>query len=684
MTGQTSMSRLGPAATLAAMMLASACAGPGAQSGPAGKTAAAANQAGAATTQAQAQAAEAEIGSLRDLAANGPGKKDFPQADAVVKLERDDITLRTDGQVVHHHKSIVRILDAQRGKAKFADVHIRYDSKRQDLHLILARTVNADGIVHDASPEEISDILPPELEDATMYSGVMERVVSFPAVDAGSVVELEYQSTTKASPDAPLGGEAMLAQWDPVVERVVTVTAPASVTPQLAVVGTALEPAVSSDKAAATRTYTFHLANLPDRQPEPASPREQAVLPRLVYSFVPAWTQVEAQVAERYFPAAHLTSVPAAVAAQARTLVAGLKGKGAEARARALLAFVEHDIRSVDLPLGWAGYAPNPPDVVLSRRYGDARDKVGLLLALCAAEHIAGQPVLVRSGAVPVVTSVPTVAQFDRMVARLTLDGKAVWVDPTDENGQLGLAPVGQDNQVLALTPGTPAASAGLEQRPALDPATSVSHMTETYTLDARGNLDARYAASLTGWYAERARETLKPLKGERLVQYFQRAAAGLSATATDAGHEVGDLDSVAGPIAVSQHVTAPGYTATQGHFRVFELPGSTLGFAADGLAVGMSHRTYPLMVGTPRTLVSDITVKVPAGWRVAYAPSELSGKAPGAHYSLRCSTEGRTVTCHEELAFDQVTVAAGDYQPLYQAMVKLADYGHRVILLQR
>lgn len=684
MTGKTLMRRVGPAGSaLAAMILASACAGP-AQTGAAGKTTEAANQAGAAAnSQAQAQAAEAEVASLRDLAQNGPGKKDFPQADAVVKLERDDITLREGGEVVHHHKSIVRILDAQRGKAKFADVHIRYDSKRQDLHLLLARTVNADGIVHDASPEEISDILPPELEGATVYSGVMERVVSFPAVDAGSVVELEYESTTKAGPDASLGGETLLAQWDPVALRVVTVTAPAGVSPELAVVGTTLQPTETQDKAAGTHTFTFHLANLPDQQPEPGSPREEAVLPRLVYSFVPAWKQVEAQVAGRYFPAAHLTSVPASVRAQARKLVAGIKGKGAAARARALLAFVEHDIRSVDLPLGWAGYAPNPPDVVLSRRYGDARDKVGLLLALCAAEHIAGQPVLVRSGAVPVVKSVPTLAQFDRMVARLTLDGKAVWVDPTDENGQLGFAPVGQDNLVLALSPEAPAA-AGLEQRAALDPASSVSHMTETYALDARGNLDAHYAASLTGWYAERAREALKPLKGERLTQYFQRTAAGLSATATDAGHEVGDLDTVSGPITVSQHVSAPDYTATQGRFRVFELPGPTLGFAADGLAVGMSHRTYPLLVGTPRSLVSDITVKVPAGWRVAYAPSELTGQAPGAHYSLRCTTQGRTVTCHQEVAFDKVTVAAADYDALHGAMVKLADYGHRVILLQR
>ena len=53
--------------------------------------------------------------------------------------------------------------------------------------------------------------------------------------------------------------------------------------------------------------------------------------------------------------------------------------------------FVAHDIRSVDLPLGWAGYEPHAPDVVLANRYADDRDKVGLLLALCASEKLDGR-----------------------------------------------------------------------------------------------------------------------------------------------------------------------------------------------------------------------------------------------------------------------------------------------------
>ena len=179
---------------------------------------AACNSNKATTKQAPAQAAAADpwakkdvkpsdvkdpdLARLIDLAQNGPGTDKYPQADAYVDLERDDIKLAADGTITHHHKSIAKLFDAQRGKEKFADVHVPFDQKRQTLKIDVARTVNDDGLAHAASPEEIGDIVPAYLSDATTYSDVRERVVSFPAVDKGSVVELEYTRTTRPTPDS--------------------------------------------------------------------------------------------------------------------------------------------------------------------------------------------------------------------------------------------------------------------------------------------------------------------------------------------------------------------------------------------------------------------------------------------------------------------------------------------------
>ncbi len=616
-----------------------------------------------------------DLSRMVELATGAPGTNDYPQADAVVALDRDDITLRGDGALVERKKTIVKLLDPQRGKEKFADVHIPYDQKRQTLEIQVARTVNSDGAPHAASPEEIGDIVPARLADATIYSDVREKVVSFPAVDKGSVLELEYTRTTKAGPDAPLGGEHLLGEWDPVLDRTVTITAPSAQPPKVAVTGVDLKPTEAAGPGD-THTWTYHLDKQPDRQPEMGQPVDAAVLPRLVYGFQSGWDKVQVPITERFLRAAAPQPVPDVVKHQADQLVAGAKSD--DDKVQKLYAFVAHDVRSIDLPLGWGGYEPHAPDVVLANRYADQRDKVALLLALCSAEGIAGQPVLVRTGKVPVIATVPTVAQFDRVIAKVTVDGKEVWLDPTDEDGQYGVAFAGQDNLVLPLEKKT----AELGARPALDPSTSVSHTSATYVLSANGDLDAKYAYDLTGWYADRASGELRPLKGENQAQFFQREAAQLAASAVDKDHQVGDTLSVTGPIAVAQHVSVPGYSAAQGDYRVFELPPVALGLAEDAPSAGTTTRKYPLFVGTPRIEKGDVTVQVPAGWKVSYVPPKLEGSAAGVSFTSACEAAGQTVTCHHEVKLDKLVVAPDAYPAFRAAMTKLEAYERRIVLL--
>ncbi len=659
-----------------ALVVASACKGNEKPSSAATTSAQAVNDPWAKKQTTAADVKDKDLARLIELAQNGPGKDAFPQADAVIALERDDITLQPDGTVVTKHHSIVKLLDPQRGKDKYADLHIPFDSKRETLTIERARTVNDDGKEHAVGVDEIADIVPARIADATIYADVRERVVTFPAVDTGSVMELVYTRTTKATPDAALGGEELLAAWNPVIERTVTITAPASVEPKLAVEGQTLIP-VETAKVGA-HTFTFSVHDLPDRHPEMGSLPEAAVLPRLVYGFQPSWQKVLEGVAARFLDKAVPAQMPAAIKAESDRIVAGAASDSD--KATRLYAFVAHDIRSIDLPLGWAGYEPHAPEVVLQNRYGDDRDKVGLFIALAASQGLKGRPVLVRTGKVPVIASVPTVAQFDRMIAKLDLDGKEVWLDPSDENGQYGVAFAGQDNLVLPLDK----AGRELGGRPPLDPSTSISTTKATFKLSPSGDLQATYTYDLTGWYADRASDELRALKGELLDKHFQQSAAGVAASAIDKGHTVSDTLSVTGPIHVTHDVSVPGYAQTQNGFRVFELPPLSLGAASDEPSANLSTRKSALWVGVPRIERGELSVQIPAGWKVAYVPPNLDGAAEGLSFSSSCVAAGQTVTCKGEIKLDQLTVPTEKYPAFREAMTKLKAYERRVVLLTR
>ena len=594
----------------------------------------------------------------------------------MIAVDRDDITIKADKTIVVHHKQIVKLLDAQRGKEKFADVHVPFDSKRQTLTIDRARTVNSDGESHASSPEEIGDIVPSYLADATIYSDVRERVVSLPAVDKGSVIELEWTRTTNPTADATLGGEELLATWDPVLDRTVTITAPTGIAPTFAIAGMTLAPTEAT--AGDAHTWTFHIAKQPDQQPERGAPEDAAILPRLVYTIQPSWAKALEPVAGRFLSAAIPQPLPASVKAAADQIVAGATTDAD--KAKKLFAFVAHDIRSIELPLGQAGFEPHSPDAVLAAKYADPRDKVGLLLALASAEGISGRPVLVRSGHVKVEQTVPTLAQFDHIVAKLDVDHKDVWLNPADENAQWNVVLAGQDGLVLPIEKG----GSELGSRPPVDPATSISHVTAAYALNSNGDLDATYTYDLSGWYADRASAELRALKGEPLDKFFQRSATELSAAAQDKGHTVSDTLSVAGPMTVTQKVSVPGYSAAQGNYRNFELPPVTLGLADDVPTASLTTRKYPLYIGSPRTEQSDISVQIPSGWKVAYVPPKLEGSANGVHYTSACEATGQTVSCHDEIKLDQLVLDTTQYAPYHDAMAKLQAYERRVVLLTK
>jgi hypothetical protein len=223
-----------------------------------------------------------------------------------------------------------------------------------------------------------------------------------------------------------------------------------------------------------------------------------------------------------------------------------------------------------------------------------------------------------------------------------------------------------------------------LGARPALEPSTSISSTKATYTLSANGDLSAKYTYELSGWYADRAQGHLRPLKGELADKFFQQEAAGVAASALDKGHTVSDTHSVTGSVNVTQDVSIPGYSSAQANMRVFELPPVALSVADDEPSASLSTRKTPLWVGVPRTERGEMTVQIPAGWKVAYVPPKLEGSAEGVKYSSECTANGQTVTCKGEIVLDKLVVPADKYGAFRAALTKLQAYERRVVLLQK
>jgi lipoprotein NlpI/transglutaminase-like putative cysteine protease len=127
------------------------------------------------------------------------------------------------------------------------------------------------------------------------------------------------------------------------------------------------------------------------------------------------------------------------------------------------LEFVQSEIRYFSVALGESSHRPTPPNVVLQRRYGDCKDKSLLLITLLKALGVDSEPVLLdalrRKNPDKLL---PGPLDFNHVIVRAEVDGKAFYLDPT-RLGQHGrLERMGQSHEgakVLVVAPGTKALS---------------------------------------------------------------------------------------------------------------------------------------------------------------------------------------------------------------------------------
>ena len=220
-----------------------------------------------------------------------------------------------------------------------------------------------------------------------------------------------------------------------------------------------------------------------------------------------------------------------------------------------------------------------------------------------------------------------------------------------------------------------------LGPRPALDPSTSISSTKATYTLSANGDLEAKYTYDAHRLVRRRAEGELRSAQGRALDRYFQQQAAGSSAAAVDKGHRQRHA-SVTGAFTVTHDVAMPGYSQAQANVPRVRAAAGGARRRDDEPSTQPVDAQAAAVVGLPRTERGEISVQIPAGWKVAYVPPKLEGAAEALQYSSECTAAGQTVTCKGEIKLDKLVVPTDKYPAFRDAMTKLQAYERRVVLL--
>jgi len=103
-----------------------------------------------------------------------------------------------------------------------------------------------------------------------------------------------------------------------------------------------------------------------------------------------------------------------------------------EEKIKAILGFVQEDIRYLGIEISENAYRPRIASETLKQRYGDCKDKVVLTISLLKAIGIDSYPALVNTQLrQETEKSLPSMALFDHVIVYLESNGKTYWLDPT-------------------------------------------------------------------------------------------------------------------------------------------------------------------------------------------------------------------------------------------------------------
>lgn len=314
---------------------------------------------------------------------------------AVVLHREQHVTLDSGGKLVTIERTAVKILAREgRREAVAAAFYLSKFSQVKDMEAWL---ITPGGSVKEYGKKDIIDRIsdPDDVYD----EGRIKIIDAASDSDVGYV--FGYTATTE---DKPLFFQDNWAFQDdlPTLVSRYTLTVPSGWTATSVTFNRDNVPPVVSGSS-----YTWELRDLTAIAREPMSPSFVNIAPRVAINYFPEsgtkdvsrvfanWLDVSKWTSSLYEPEVIIDD---AIAIKAKELTANAKTEFE--KIHAIGTFVQNiQYIAIDIGVGYGnGLRPRPSNLVLSRGYGDCKDKANLMRALLKVVNIEAYPIAIYSG----------------------------------------------------------------------------------------------------------------------------------------------------------------------------------------------------------------------------------------------------------------------------------------------
>ncbi|MGZ6143660.1 MAG: DUF3857 domain-containing protein, partial [Myxococcales bacterium] len=578
---------------------------------------------------------------------------------SVTKVFANGLSSRT-------HQVVLRAL-TPRGVDAARVQSVQYSPDRQVVKIERARIFRKDGTILESKSEGERNLSEPWYG---LYYDVRARVIAFPQLEAGDIVELVTRTDDSGSNFfADYFGDFTYLQStqarrvsDYVLLGPAGRTFYASATPLHGL-------AHSEGRLPDGGTWQRWTAReVPKLVPEPSMPGYSEVLAYVHVSTYKTWEDV----GKFYWGLVKdQLRVTDEIRAAAQEAVKAIPESDEEGRIRAVYDFVVSRTRYVGLEFGINSFKPYPVETILSRRFGDCKDKASLMHAMLEALGIDSRLTLLRMKRLGGIDDVPaSLAVFNHAI--LYVPKYKLFLDGTAEFHGSGELP-GDDRgaEVLVVEPEGPS---HFFRTPEASPSDNTDETRISATLATDGSAKVEVKASARGSWTAELRRVFEPAD-ERRARAEENLARAAFPNVKVSAIDVSDPHDIEKPFTTQIVASASGFAFPSGAGLRFSPFGQRQSFVES--YAQLSRRSLPERLPYPQRTVLESQVTLPSGW-TATLPEGARESGPQGSYQVTYAREGATVTARLELTLNGGTLAPSDYGAFRAFLGRLDEALHR------
>jgi tetratricopeptide (TPR) repeat protein len=319
-------------------------------------------------------------------------------------------------------------------------------------------------------------------------------------------------------------------------------------------------------------------------------------------------------------------------------------GPDEASRIRAVYDYVVSNTRYVALEFGIHSFKPYPVETILSRRFGDCKDKAALMHAMLESLGIDSRLVLLRTRRMGNLDRGPaSLAVFDHAI--LYVPKYDLYLDGTAEfHGSRELP--GDDRGADALVIEPDGKGAKLRRVPEGKASDNFDETRVRVALEADGSAAIDLTARTSGPFTAELRRTFESPdeRSRRAEEQLSRTAyPGVKVTSV----EVSDPHDIESAFVAKFRGRVTGYASNSGSGLRFAPFGQQRSYVES--YAQLSRRTLPQRLPSAQTLTVGAEIDLPSGWS-AVLPEDSQENGPHGRYSLHYAKEGGKVTARREI----------------------------------